>query len=275
MKVFADNIITNFGISRLETAFKKYSKGVEFVSREKEADLVIIYAYGQRRKVDKRIKWILERGQKYVMVQLAVRSTANPKTEDWIPFWEKAEQVWGYYDLMALAQEDDNYPEFNFYYAPLGVDADLFQDKQVKRIYKVMVGDNRDESVNECVRAAKGEVSHLGIDVEDEHLALHYSQCQYVSGLRRKEGFEMPVIEGLLCGARPICYDKPHFRHWFEGLAEFIPEAHPEEVVKSLETIFAKSPRPVSEAEKLWVKGYFDWDKIIEGFWRQYDNRKG
>ena len=62
MKVFANNIIVNNGISRIADNVKKYAPdGIEFVDRERDADFVIVYAYGQRRKVDKRIKWIGER----------------------------------------------------------------------------------------------------------------------------------------------------------------------------------------------------------------------
>jgi hypothetical protein len=270
MRVFADNIITNYGIDRIANALKRYApEDVEFVDRERDADFVIIYAYGQRRKVDKRIKWIGERGQKFAMVQLAVRSTANPNTIDWVPMWTKAKIVWSYYDLYRLCAEDNVGDKFKFYYAPLGVDSKIFYDRGVKRIYKVMVGDSRDESVTECIRAAKGEVSHLEIGVSDEHLALHYSQCWFVSGLRRKEGFEMPVLEGLLCGARPICYDRPHYRDWFGSLVRYVPEGHPEEVVLALQNIFVEPALPVTDKEKAVVKNRFNWETIVKGFWER------
>lgn len=267
-KVFADNIIVNNGIDRIANALKRYApEGIEFVSNEKAAELVIIYAYGQRRKVKKRIKWIGERGQKYAMVQIALRSTANPNTQDWLPMWYKAKGVWSYYDLVELCHEDSNGSAFNFYHAPLGVDAELFKDNQRVYTHKIVVGDSRDESVNEVVRAAKGNVFHLGTGITDEELVKGYSSSEFVSGLRRKEGFEMPVLEGLLCGARPICYNKPHYRYWFDGLAEFIPEGHPEEVIKSLETIFEAPRRAVTYKEQEWVRNRFDWKPICKGFW--------
>lgn len=270
MKVFADNIIVNNGIDRIANALKRYApEGIEFVDHEKSANLVIIYAYGQRRKVAKRVKWILERGQKYAMVQIALRSTANPNTVDWFPMWRKAEVVWSYYDLLELCDED-RLPydaTFNFYYAPLGVDSDLFKDWGLERTINIVVGDSRDESISEVVHAAKGNVFHLGTGVSDEELVKGYNQSKFVSGLRRKEGFEMPVLEGLLCGAVPICYDQPHYRYWFDGLAHFIPEGHPAEVVKRLEEFFAAPVTPTSDKHKKWVKNRFNWQTIIEGFW--------
>ena len=270
MKVFADNIIVNNGIDRIANALKRYApEGIEFTDHEKSADLVIIYAYGQRRKVDKRIKWIGERGQKFAMVQIAVRSTANPNTLDWMPMWDKAEGVWSYYDLPKLMDEDNIHLPMNFYHAPLGVDSELFKDMAIDRIYDIVVGDSRDESVTECLRAAQGNVFHLGTGISDEALVQGYNNSKFVSGLRRKEGFEMPVLEGLLCGARPVCYDKPHYRYWFDGLAEFIPECHPEEVVEALKALFAAGPRPVTLKEQEWVRNRFSWQTICQGFWER------
>ena len=88
------------------------------------------------------------------------------------------------------------------------------------------------ECKNEILLAAEGlgkKVFQLGSgentdtitysnNADDKTLAKYYSQCEFVSGLRRIEGFELPVIEGLLCGARPICFDIPDYRHWFDKL---------------------------------------------------------
>ena len=203
------------------------------------------------------------------MVQIAVRSTANPNTIDWIPMWDKAEAVWSYYDLKQLMADDGCELAMNFYYAPLGVDSKTFDEFEGPRDLTIVVGDSRDESVNECIRAAYGNVGHLGTGVDDATLALTYSRSEFVSGLRRTEGFEMPVLEGLLCGARPVCYDKPHYRHWFKDLAEFIPEGHPEEVVESLRALFKAGPRVVTPEEKESVRFYFNWEHIVKGFWER------
>lgn len=271
MKVFANSVIENFGIYRIEEALKRYApEEVEFVNHEKSADLVIIYAFGQRRKIEKRIKWIRERGQRYAMVQIALRSTANPSTVDWLTMWENAQTVWSYYDLNQLMVEDSlNISGDNFYHAPLGVDPTIFKETLSERTCKIVVGDNRDESVRECILAAKGNVFSLGSGITDNELAKVYSKSEFVSGLRRKEGFELPVLEGLLCGARPICYDKPHYRHWFGDLAEYIPEAHPMDVSASLAKIFSREVRRVTFEEQNEVKERFAWQPIVEGFWER------
>lgn len=270
MKIFAENLIDNYGIQRIVDALKKYApKDVEFTNHEKSADVVVIYAFGQRRKIEKRIKWIRERGQRYAMVQIALRSTANPDTRDWIPLWDMARVVWSYYPLMHWSDDDGYEPVFNFCYAPLGVDPEVFQELKVPKKYHMVIGENRDESVRECVKAAQGLVFQLGAGISDVELASVYSQSEFVSGLRRKEGFEMPVLEGLLCGARPICYDKPHYRYWFGDLAEYIPEASPEEVIKSLTALIDEGPRPVTDQEKQLVRTKFAWEPIVEKFWKK------
>jgi hypothetical protein len=64
-------------------------------------------------------------------------------------------------------------------------------------------------------------------------------------------------------------FDRPHYRRWFDGFAEFIPEGSPEEVADALEALFKQGARPVSEAEILAARDYFDWDTIITGFWEK------
>ena len=100
-------------------------------------------------------------------------------------------------------------------------------------------------------------------------MADYFSQCQFVSGLRRIEGFELPVLEGALCGARPIVFDQPHYKHWFKDFAVFIGEGSREEVIDSLESVFRIGAIPVSENEKALIRERFNWYKIIRGFWER------
>jgi glycosyltransferase involved in cell wall biosynthesis len=91
----------------------------------------------------------------------------------------------------------------------------------------------------------------------------------YTSCLRRKDGFELPAVEGLLCNSRPIVYDAPRYRQWFDGLAEFIPEEDPEKVINNLVRLFQKSYKPVTEEERNETLKRFNWETIIKGFWNR------
>ncbi len=134
------------------------------------------------------------------------------------------------------------------------------------------------ESIRECWDAAERAI-HVGRldatpehvesyeDVSDDDMRRLYSDTHYVSGLRRIEGFELPIIEGLACGARPICYDLECYRHWFQGHAILIPPELPrEELVARLKHIFATRPKPVDTEERCWLLHQFSWDRIAKQF---------
>jgi len=286
MKVFAECGLEDNAISRVAKAVAENTPpSVQLVSSEDEADLVIIYAYAHRRSNKYRSEHLLDRGKKYAIIQFSVRSTPNPLTADWLSIWERAELVWSYYDLEAMCKEDGNVTNFNFYRAPLGVDTKIFcETPSARRFVVAGTGTGRGwnkECKNEIVKAAGmigKPVFQLGFGentenitysngMDDATLAKHYSQCEFVSGLRRIEGFELPVLEGLMCGARPIVFDKPHYRDWFEDLAEFIPED--DQRVENLLKIFLKGAKPVTEKEKEYVRKNFDWAKICKEFWRR------
>lgn len=284
MKVFAEADRADFAIHRVVNAIKKYApSGVEFVKSEDEADLVILYVYGFRRRTKYYIDRLHEKEKKHAIIQLSIRSTPNPKTEDWIPIWEKAELVWSYLNLPELCNEDGIKANFNFYYAPLGVDSKIFKETKSRRKFIIAntgTGSRfSDECKNEVISAARTlgkNIFQLGYGprsdvaysngMDDKMLANYYSRCEFVSGLHKVEGFELPVIEGLLCGARPICFDRPHYRHWFDKLAEFIPED--DNITDNVRKIFQKGAKPVTDKEKKYVKNHFNWEKIIEGFWQ-------
>lgn len=270
MKVFAEPTFFNYAISRISDALIKYApEKIEFVDDVEDADLVVVYVYGHRRKIWWHTSRLKDAGKKYIIVQLVVRSTRNPNVSDWKDIWEGAEFVWSYYDLNRYCAEDNIKIDFNFYHAPLGIDKDVFKETPTKRINKIVIGDNRDESVNECVLAAKGKVFRLGKGITDDDLAKVYSASQFVSGLRRTEGFEMPVLEGLMCGARPICYDRPHYREWFGDHVEYIQEAEPKQVIATLIGLFSQGPREVGNREKVEIIVKFSWEKICTGFWEK------
>lgn len=277
MKIYAE-AQPDLAIQRIVSNLKLYApRFIDFVDKEEDADIVIIYAYGQRRGVKYHSERLLNKGKEYSIVQLCLRNTTNPRTEDWMPIWYKSKLVWSYYNLPNLIEEDGNTANpFPFYFSPLGVDATVFKETKCEKKYLVGIcshGMSR-ESLAEVMEAAKqvgGEVFHFGRKdkpfITDKELALMLSQCKYISGLRRHEGFELPIIEGALCGARPICFDITQYRQWFHTLAIFIPQRHPRHVVEDLVKIFRMPDKPVTDIEKFNVARWFNWRNIIEGYW--------
>lgn len=280
----AQHAPTNVVIDRIHPP-RKDTRAHHRIPSEENSDLVVLFVNGLHDHFEALAERCLQRGQRYAVVQIALRTTRQPKTEQWRKLWRGAAAVWSYYPLPLWINEDSGRRvDFNFYHAPLGVETAVFMDLDRERSYTVCTSGARrnQEGVGECDDAAAevgGMVFQLGptfkmkapttflTGLSDPALAEMYSRCLFVSGLRRHEGFELPAAEGLICGARPILFDKPHYRIWFDGSGEFVPEADPLEVTRHLVSIFRRDRRPVSQDEKTAASQLFDWATIVSGFW--------
>lgn len=276
--------VGSHGLRRVAEALVRYAPGyVNIVDRQKEADLTVLHVIGRQDRNYRRAAWCKRHGQKYAVIQYCLRSTLRPSTEGWLSLWENATLVWSYYDLAACCKEDAVPRDFPFYHAPLGADAEVFypRSRECKYVIATHGLSWTSESNREAYYAARKvgrPVFHLGPEfkrphitnlsgINDDTLANLYSECEFVAGLRRTEGFELPVVEGLLCGARPVCFNRRHYRQWFEPWAVFIPEGSREQVIDNLEAVFREGAKPVMESEREAVRRGFDWASIVIGFW--------
>jgi len=98
-----------------------------------------------------------------------------------------------------------------------------------------------------------------------------YNQSLWVSGLRRIEGFEKPVIEGLLCGARPICFDTPLYRYWYGDLARYVKEGTEQETCADLIRVMKEEYAPVTQEEMEKAIKKFAWYYVARNFWQRID----
>lgn len=288
MKAYIELPVESRGLQRVRDALEEYApSNVEIVSDLAECDLAIVHVYGRHTSTQKQIASLKKAGKQYAMIQYCLRSTMRPNTKDWLEMWQEAKLVWSYYDLKQLCADDGlMFVDFPFYHAPLGTEFSVFNGNAGKKyIIAANSQDYLQESAKECVVATKevgATMFYLGkelnrgseiickTDISDEELAQFYRQSVFVSGLRRKEGFEIPALEGLMCGARPIFFDRPEHRRWFQDLAIFIPEEPREKVIENLKGIFQFSnvmPPTVTEEEKTLAMMRFNWETIIEGFW--------
>jgi glycosyltransferase involved in cell wall biosynthesis len=206
----------------------------------------------------------------------------GPAMPSYLPQFRDALLVVGFLDLPAMVQSDD----FRFLRSPWGVDGSVFYPRPSvprDRIVLTTGEDYKGEVIRECFEAGRrarglsGQSIQVGYpfdwstnpiikrDILDDEMAECYSRVLYVSGLRRGPGFELPVVEGLACGARPVCFDQPWYRYWFDGHAVFIPEV--ENPTEILVEVFKNDPDPVTLEERELVLRKFSWPVIAANFW--------
>lgn len=276
-------------ITRVANALLSRFAASWVTSHYREKDLTILHVIGRRDRRIAEARRLLSNGQSYAIVQYVLRSSKTPHTQQWLELWKGAVAVWSYLDLGSACIGDGTcWPiDTPFYFAPLGVDHSVFTTgpEHLRDWLILTTGQGwLTESVRECALAAgivsgQNQMVHLGKplnrppticlnDLSDEALAAFYRRCRFVSGLRRTEGFELPAAEGLCCGARPILFDRLHYRQWYRDHADYIPEGSREEVIRHLANRFQGPPRPVQRAEIEWAHQQFNWESIISGFWR-------
>ena len=279
--------IPSWAISRVMDALVKYAPPqLEFVSDMNKAQLIVLNVIGRRDMMMRATNRAIKRGQKYAVIQYVLKSTQKPDANEWLPLWVDAVVVWSYLDLKeAVKQDGASLTPWQFYHQPLGVDTEVFRMAKRPRRKNIILTAGSSmwvESIREIATAAKrvgrpmihlGDMQPLGDhvkhykDIDDAKLVELYNSCEFVSGLRRIEGFELCCAEGIICGSRPVMFDKPHYKWWFKNLAEFIPEGPRSEVIDNLEALFRRGTRPVLANEREWATFLFNWKSIIEGFW--------
>jgi hypothetical protein len=249
-------------IARIEINLRAHLPSGMTWTEPDDADLIVLPVIGRHDHCVIWAKLFKEQGRKYAIIQLSLKSTRNPDPADWLELWQGAEVVWSYYFLPG---------KFNFYHAPLGADPAIFRPLNIERAYVVGTTGQypRAECLWEVEKAASGAGQRmLKIhSVSNEELNRQYNQCHYISGLRHKEGFELPAAEGMLAGARPILFDTPDFRQWYDGIAEFIPEGNFLATINHLTRLFQSDPVSVSNKEVMYARYRFDWKRIVSEFW--------
>ncbi len=252
-------------------------------------DVEVLHIIGFQDLVDE-VARCKQEGHRYAVMQYCLKSAGAPDPMAWLPLWEGAVAVWSYYDLTQylIATGEVAAPVGGWiYHAPLGVDTDEIHRVPAAQAFTIMTSGYVPEAEGvlaamEAAALVDGTVCHLGPPqaayedhvhqvhgIGDAHLARCYSASQYVSGLRRIEGFEMVAAEGLVCGARPVCFDRDHYRQWYGEWAEYVPEVPDAELVPHLVELFQSQLRPVTPEEIEDATARFNWETLVSGFWAQ------
>lgn len=234
MLVYAEVLPSTLGraMYRINKNMRKYAPSwVTFTDDRANCDLQILDVIGKGS-----LEFIYNKDN-YVFIQHCFNSSDDSSKETWMPYFSKAKLVTGFIDLPRLVNDNS----FNYFRNPWGVDPDIFFKTDTEKVNTVMTTGYvaSTESISEvydAVRSISGDIIHVGGDlklgtgykhfenISDKSLVSLYNKSYFISGLRKMEGFELPILEGLLCGTRGITYRSEHYTHWFGDLVEYVEE---------------------------------------------------
>jgi len=99
--------------------------------------------------------------------------------------------------------------------------------------------------------------------ISDEELIAELQAARYVSALRKFEGFEIPGIEALSVGTRPIIYDFIPGYAWYRKYSVEVTSLEPQKLVGQIRDTLLTEPKPLSSEELAELQAQFDWRKIV------------
>lgn len=266
---------------RVASALTRYAPpDVEITRKANEAELTVLHVVGEED-----LEAAIAHAREFVVIQYCYK-TARGSAEFWQSVWERASLVWSYYDLPVTKG-------VKFLHAPLGVDVEVFHHWSVpfrapRIVTSGYVSGPQAEAIAEVSEAAARlgiHVTHLGpshvegmapradanwhavTGVDDDYLARLYAQADWVSGLRHVEGFELPALEALAVGSRPVLFDRPDMRQWYDEYGIFVPECAGPELVEHLGRVFSRRVTRLTASERDHFIARFDWKVIAKLFW--------
>lgn len=279
MKVF--NFVQDFfgiGIKKVAEKLEKYAPSwIQFTKNRKEADLVFIHSIGLCEFSS------MIPGQDYVVLQYCYK-TAGGSKEEWNEIWKNAVQVISYYDL----KNEFLFP-VNFTHVPLGADATeffkIFPEYRTKKVFATgHIAETESLDVLwEACKLTDTTMYHTGENfgyktnykflpyLSLENLNILLNDVEYVSCLRKVEGFELLGIEGLFAGARPIVLDIESY-NWYRNFGYTVREEH---LLEDLVKVLSQPARSVSDEELNFLYKKFSWEVICNKIYEDLKSFRG
>lgn len=267
---------------RVSRALEQHAPaGVEVVQSADDADLLVHHVIGLEA-----VDYMPDRP--CVVIQYCCNSVDR---KPWLPLWERSLLVWSYYDLAASMPDGTA-----FLHTPLGIDPIFrraarqemrpFSSREVGVLTTGFINGESQEAIEEIQRVGQalslGRSVHLGpypkgirapleldlaTNITDPELVDLYGRSKFVGAMRFLEGFEMPAVEGLALGVRPVVFDREETRKWFHGHAIFVPECDGARLEDHLYTALKAGGLEVTEEERGLALLKFDWRWIVPTFW--------
>ena len=102
--------------------------------------------------------------------------------------------------------------------------------------------------------------------IKDHKMRELYGASEYVNGMRREGGFELPVIEGYACGCQPVVFDQPTMKKYYSDFALFVPNVPRKKLAEHLVKVLSpkKNIKPDPEILKR-----FHWAPIMCDVWER------
>jgi glycosyltransferase involved in cell wall biosynthesis len=263
---------------RINGEIKKYAPSwVNFVQSPEKADVQILDVIGPGS-----FEFLYK--DKYILMEHCLITANMPSAEYLQERLSKAILVAGYLDMLGYLE----FNNFNYFRTPWGADPKTFFPLDLKKKYSLFSTGHvaQTECIDagyEAVKRCGTEMVHVGHDfnfgkgflhfedIDDSRMNSLYNQCYYVMGMRKIEGFELPIIEGLLTGTRGICLDYPVYHYWYGDLVKYVKDGEVDEVATQLVDILNSNYKPVTKDEINYVKEKFSWKVIMNTFWKKVE----
>jgi glycosyltransferase involved in cell wall biosynthesis len=100
--------------------------------------------------------------------------------------------------------------------------------------------------------------------VNDDDLAALYSGAQALVVASRDEGFGLPAVEALACGAPVVACELRALREVLDGRITFVPSGDLRALIGAAEAVERPAPRPPR-----WT-----WQDAARATWRVYDRAR-
>jgi len=259
-----------------EYEIKKYAPNrIQFTKDFSEADFQIINI---TRKADEEFIYC----NKYIANVHCLGEISEEPIEDYKDIFDNALMIYSHMNLKLN----------NFVRGPWGVNPhNFFIVPGIQKRYQILATGAvpQTEGITEIIQACndlKKPALHIGPNLKynsqfyknaqnlsTKDMTLAYNQCLYTSGLRRVSGFELPVIEGILAGSRPICFNTHLYKYWYGDLVEYVNEKEPNIVVEQLKKIFNGKYRRVTKEEQQRVIDKFSWKVVAQEYWKNVMER--
>jgi glycosyltransferase involved in cell wall biosynthesis len=157
-----------------------------------------------------------------------------------------------------------------------GLDTALAALALVDRDVELVIVGKTEHCWGDVPAALEPRVRRLGY-VPDAELPVLMSAASTVLALSRGEGFDLPLLEALACGAPVVASDIPPHREHFAGLVDLVPVDDPDAVAVAVGRCRELGSPGERRARSTAVHRRFQWREAAAKHlevWRQVGGRR-